>query len=39
MSPPVTMAGTYTLRGRIRDKDGGFTDYQGSIPITLTGPE
>src|SRR5207249_2072760 len=30
--------GDYTIRGRIIDKDGGFTDYTTSIHVTNTAP-
>jgi len=30
--------GNYTVRGRIQDKDGGYTDYTGSILITNAAP-
>jgi hypothetical protein len=30
--------GTYTVRGRILDKDGGYTDYQTSIVVTNVAP-
>ena len=33
---PYPTAGTITARGRIADKDGGFTDY--TVDITVVGP-
>src|SRR5205823_4880874 len=29
-----TTAGTYTVAGRIADKDGGFTDYTATVTVT-----
>src|SRR5262249_24224610 len=31
-------AGTYTARGRISDKDGGFTDYTTTVTVNPTAP-
>jgi parallel beta-helix repeat protein len=29
-------AGSYTVKGRIKDKDGGFTDYSTTVTVTAT---
>ena len=31
-------AGTYTARGRVADKDGGFTDYTTTVTVTNPAP-
>ncbi len=31
-----TQAGTYTVRGRITDKDGGFSEYTSTVTVTAS---
>jgi hypothetical protein len=39
--PPALLAegpGSHTVRGRITDKDGGFTDYTVTFPVVNVAP-
>jgi hypothetical protein len=35
---PTTSAGTRAVRGRVRDKDGGVSEYAASVTVTPGGP-